>query len=78
VELGQVFGRFGSSVTIVEVGPRLLPLEEPESGRLLSEALEADGLRIVCGAEVRSARSSGHAIVSNLRPASRWRAIISL
>jgi pyruvate/2-oxoglutarate dehydrogenase complex dihydrolipoamide dehydrogenase (E3) component len=62
VELGQVFGRFGSSVTIVEVGPRLLPLEEPESGRLLSEALEADGLRIVCGAEVRSARSSGHAI----------------
>ena len=61
VELGQVFGRFGSSVTIVEVGPRLLPLEEPESGRLLTEALEADGLRIVCGAEVRSARLFGRA-----------------
>ncbi len=62
VELGQVFARFGSSVTVVEVGPHVLPLEEPESGKLLTEALEADGVRIVCGVEVRSARSSARAI----------------
>src|SRR5580700_10429076 len=34
-ELGQVFARFGSSVTIIEAMPRLLPLEEPEAGELL-------------------------------------------
>ena len=62
VELGQVFARFGSSVTVVEVGPHLLPLEEPESGKLLTEALESDGVRVVCGAEVRSAHSSARAI----------------
>jgi pyruvate/2-oxoglutarate dehydrogenase complex dihydrolipoamide dehydrogenase (E3) component len=62
VELGQVFARFGSSVTVVEVGPHLLPLEEPESGKLLTEALESDGVRVVCGAEVRSALSRARAI----------------
>ena len=33
--------------------------EEPESGRLLAEALQEEGVRIVTGAEVRSARASG-------------------
>jgi pyruvate/2-oxoglutarate dehydrogenase complex dihydrolipoamide dehydrogenase (E3) component len=56
VELGQAFARFGSEVTIVEAGAHLLPLEEPESGRLLEDALESEGLRIVCGAQVRSAQ----------------------
>ncbi|MGO8721203.1 MAG: dihydrolipoyl dehydrogenase family protein [Acidimicrobiales bacterium] len=66
VELGQVFSRFGSAVTVVEVGPRLLPLEEPESGQLLKEVLEAEGVRIVTGAEVSSVRRGGDAIALEL------------
>jgi len=66
VELGQAFARFGSEVTIVEAGPHLLPLEEPESGRLLKDALESEGLRIVCGAEVRAVHNDGSCLALEL------------
>jgi pyruvate/2-oxoglutarate dehydrogenase complex dihydrolipoamide dehydrogenase (E3) component len=66
VELGQVFARFGSAVTIVEAAPNLLPLEEPESGQLLKEVLEAEGLRIVTRAEVSSVRDSAPGIAVQL------------
>lgn len=66
VELGRVFSRFGSEVTIIEAGPRLLPPEEPESGKLLEEVLSGEGMRIITGAEVRSARRDGAKFVLEL------------
>src|SRR5207248_10581243 len=39
VELGQMFSRFGSRVTILERGERLLSAYEPEIGLALSEIL---------------------------------------
>jgi pyruvate/2-oxoglutarate dehydrogenase complex dihydrolipoamide dehydrogenase (E3) component len=35
-ELAQVFARFGSRVTVLEAGARLLPADEPEAGELLA------------------------------------------
>ena len=52
VELGQVFARFGASVTIVEVAERLLPQEEPEASRLLEGVLRSEGVAIEVGAQV--------------------------
>ena len=49
-ELGQVYARFGVDVTIVEAAQRLLPLEEPEAGRLLAEIFEREGVTVVTGA----------------------------
>lgn len=46
VELAQVFARFGSEVTVVEAAARLLPLEEPESGPIVAEALAVDGVEV--------------------------------
>ncbi len=66
VELGQVFARFGAVVTVVEAAPHLLPPEEPEAGRLLSEALVSEGMRVITGAEVRAARRAGAAIALEL------------
>src|SRR5216683_371244 len=47
VELGQAFARFGSKVTVIEAGPRLLGLEEPEAGAALRPHLEADGITVL-------------------------------
>jgi pyruvate/2-oxoglutarate dehydrogenase complex dihydrolipoamide dehydrogenase (E3) component len=49
VELGQAFARFGCRVTVIEAGPRLLGLEEPEAGVALRPHLEADGMMLVIG-----------------------------
>ena len=49
VELGQAFARLGSKVTIVEAGPRILSLEEPEAGDALRPHLEADGITVMTG-----------------------------
>jgi pyruvate/2-oxoglutarate dehydrogenase complex dihydrolipoamide dehydrogenase (E3) component len=35
-ELSQMFGRFGSRVTVLESATLLLPTEEPEAGQLLA------------------------------------------
>jgi len=59
VELGQVFARFGSKVTVLEAGPHLLPSEEPEAGRLLAEVLSGEGMRIVNQAEISAVHANG-------------------
>lgn len=54
LELAQVFGRFGTDVTVVEALDRLLPLEEPEVGALLAELLPRDG--VISATSARAAR----------------------
>jgi pyruvate/2-oxoglutarate dehydrogenase complex dihydrolipoamide dehydrogenase (E3) component len=50
-ELTQVFARFGTRVTLVQHGPRLLPADEPEAGALLERILAEEGVRVLTGAE---------------------------
>jgi pyruvate/2-oxoglutarate dehydrogenase complex dihydrolipoamide dehydrogenase (E3) component len=59
VELGQVFARFGAAVTIVEVAPRLLALEEPEAGALVEDVLRREGVDVRTGADLRSVSHDG-------------------
>ena len=47
LELGQVFGRFGSRVTIVEADSRIAPASDGDAAASLHEALEAEGVEIV-------------------------------
>jgi pyruvate/2-oxoglutarate dehydrogenase complex dihydrolipoamide dehydrogenase (E3) component len=49
LELGQAFARLGSKVTVIEAGPTLLGLEEPEVGAALRPHLEADGITLMIG-----------------------------
>jgi len=56
LELAQAFARLGSRVTVVEVGDRLLPGEEPRAGEAVEDALAAEGIRIVLGTRPRAVR----------------------
>jgi pyruvate/2-oxoglutarate dehydrogenase complex dihydrolipoamide dehydrogenase (E3) component len=49
IELGQAFARLGCKVTIIEAGPAILGLEEPEAGAALRSHLEADGITLMLG-----------------------------
>jgi pyruvate/2-oxoglutarate dehydrogenase complex dihydrolipoamide dehydrogenase (E3) component len=52
VELGQVFARFGSKVSVAEAASRLLPLEEPEAGELLAAVFAREGIEVQAGRPV--------------------------
>jgi len=47
IELAQAFRRFGSRVTIVEPGPRLMSKEDPDVGNELDRILRAEGIEIL-------------------------------
>ncbi len=47
-ELAQCFARLGSTVTLLQRGPRLLPREDDEVSDLVRERLAADGVRVLC------------------------------
>src|SRR5260370_5381361 len=59
LELGQMFARFGSQVTIVTRGPSILTGYEPEIAETLTEILREEGLQIVTGAQVRTVGRGG-------------------
>ena len=46
-ELAQCFARFGSDVTQIEMGSRLLPREDPDVSALARTALERDGVKVL-------------------------------
>ncbi|HEY6291964.1 MAG TPA: FAD-containing oxidoreductase [Terriglobia bacterium] len=51
LEFGQMFRRFGSEVTIVEKGSRLIPREDEDVSTAVKEILEQEGVRIRLNAE---------------------------
>lgn len=51
LEFAQMFRRFGSEVTVVERGARLLPREDDDACSGIKEALEAEGIRFRLSAE---------------------------
>lgn len=53
-ELGQAFHRFGSRVTIVQRGDRLIREEDGDASTVLRAAFEAEGIDVLTGTEVRS------------------------
>jgi pyruvate/2-oxoglutarate dehydrogenase complex dihydrolipoamide dehydrogenase (E3) component len=46
LEFAQVYRRFGSEVTIVEMGPRLIGREDEDVSQAVREILQAEGIRI--------------------------------
>ncbi len=67
VELGQAFARVGARVTIIEAGPRLLGLEEPEAGAALKPHLEADGIALFAGDACTGVERVGAGVKVNLK-----------
>lgn len=52
VEFASIYRRFGSDVTVLEMLPRVLPLEDEEVSRELEKALKKQGIKILTGTRV--------------------------
>lgn len=64
LEFGQMYRRFGSHVTIVEMGPRLIGREDEDISEAVREILEAEGIQIRLSAKCISLakRNNGVAV----------------
>jgi dihydrolipoamide dehydrogenase len=56
VEFGSIFRRFGSEVTIVELLPRLVPVEDEAVSTELERSFKKQGIKVMTGTKVTSAK----------------------
>jgi len=63
IEFGQMYRRFGSEVTIVEKGPRLVGHEDEDVSACVQSILESEGIKIRTSAECIHLKRSGKDVV---------------
>ena len=66
LEFAQMYRRFGSRVTVVEMGDRLISRDDEDVSAAVKEILENEGIDVRLNAECISARKSGGRIAINL------------
>jgi dihydrolipoamide dehydrogenase len=65
-ELGQVYARFGTRVTLVEPAEQLLPSEAPAVGEAVADALARDGVDVRTGGKPQRVSRDGDGVVVHL------------
>jgi pyruvate/2-oxoglutarate dehydrogenase complex dihydrolipoamide dehydrogenase (E3) component len=67
LEFGQMYRRFGSEVTIVQRGPRLVPREDEDVSEALRGLLEKEGITVRLDAECASVAGQGGDVAIHVR-----------
>lgn len=65
-ELAQGFARFGVTVTQLELGPRLLAQEEPDTSAVLADVFAREGITVHTDISIASVAAGGDGIVVEL------------
>jgi pyruvate/2-oxoglutarate dehydrogenase complex dihydrolipoamide dehydrogenase (E3) component len=59
LEFGQMYRRFGSEVTVVEMAPRLLPREDDDVSAAVADVLEREGIHLRLGSRCIAVAARG-------------------
>jgi dihydrolipoamide dehydrogenase len=62
VEFASIFNRFGSKVTIIEMLPRLVPVEDEEISKELEKHFKKSGIRCETGAKAENIRKNANSV----------------
>jgi dihydrolipoyl dehydrogenase len=62
VEFASIFRRFGSDVTIVELLPRLVPIEDEAVSAELERSFKKQGIKVLTGTKISSAKAGGDGV----------------
>ena len=62
VEFASIFRRFGSDVTIVELLPRLVPIEDEAVSTELERSFKKQGVKVMTGTKVTSAKAGSDGV----------------
>jgi pyruvate/2-oxoglutarate dehydrogenase complex dihydrolipoamide dehydrogenase (E3) component len=66
LEFAQMYRRFGSQVTLIETGDRLIKRESPDISAAVTEILEAEGVRVRLNAQCIGVGSQGDAVTASV------------
>jgi len=66
LEFGQMFRRFGSEVTIIEMAPRLIKREDPDISQAVKEIIEKEGVEVRLNAKCIAFRKSADDIAAGV------------
>jgi dihydrolipoamide dehydrogenase len=58
VEFASIFNRFGAEVTLLEMLPRIVPVEDEEVSRELARVFKRSGIRVETGARVENVQKT--------------------
>jgi pyruvate/2-oxoglutarate dehydrogenase complex dihydrolipoamide dehydrogenase (E3) component len=67
LEFAQMYRRFGSRVTVVEMAPRLIPGEDPDVSEAVRQVLEREGITVHTRAECIAVKNNGGRIALGAR-----------
>ncbi len=62
VEFASIFNRFGSTVTVLEMLPRLVPVEDEEISKELEKHFKKTGIRCETGAKAENIRKNANSV----------------
>jgi dihydrolipoamide dehydrogenase len=62
VEFASLYNTFGTKVTLLEVAPSLVPLEDEEVSKELRRVFTRKGIDVFTGAKLQSARAAGNGV----------------
>jgi pyruvate/2-oxoglutarate dehydrogenase complex dihydrolipoamide dehydrogenase (E3) component len=69
LEFAQIYRRFGSEVTLIELAPRLIPREDEDVSNAVAEFLMQEGIGVKVGSEVVGVEKQGNRIAVKVRSA---------
>jgi dihydrolipoamide dehydrogenase len=62
VEFASIFRRFGSDVTVIELLPRIVPVEDEAVSTELERSFRKQGIKVLTGTKVTSAKASANGV----------------
>ena len=62
VEFAYFYNAFGTTVTLIEMMPRILPVEDEEVSALLGKSFTRDGIRVLTGTKVDKTEVTGQGV----------------
>lgn len=69
VEFASIYARFGSKVTLIELLPRILPVEDEEMSAELDKAFRKQGIKVMTGTRAEKLERNGKQLTVHVRDA---------
>jgi pyruvate/2-oxoglutarate dehydrogenase complex dihydrolipoamide dehydrogenase (E3) component len=76
LEFAQTYRRFGSEVTVIEAGPRLIGREDEDVSQAVADFLKEEGIDVRAGSKVIGVEKQGNSIAVKIESAGKTSQIV--